>query len=139
MTIGQRIKNRREELGYGQTELADKVHISKQTLYKYENDLITNIPSDKIELIAQVLNCRASYLMGWQSIEDRLAELEKQIPELEEKIQKYEEDHPLSDYSPTALEIARAFDQAAEYQQLAVCQLLGVDYKKETESSRDVG
>jgi transcriptional regulator with XRE-family HTH domain len=41
--------------------------------------------------------------------------------------------------SPTALEIARAFDQAAEYQQLAVCQLLGVDYKKGIESSRDVG
>lgn len=41
--------------------------------------------------------------------------------------------------SPMALEIARAFDQAAEYQQLAVCQLLGVDYKKGIESSRDVG
>ena len=44
-----------------------------------------------------------------------------------------------TDYSPTALEIARAFDQAAEYQQLAVCQLLGVKYKKGISSVQDVG
>lgn len=30
-----------------QVEFADKINVSKQTLYKYENDIITNIPSDK--------------------------------------------------------------------------------------------
>ena len=48
-----------------QVELAEKVSISKQTLYKYENDIITNIPSDKIEAIASVLNVTPAYLMGW--------------------------------------------------------------------------
>lgn len=65
MTIGQRIKDRRERLGLGQTELADRVGISKQTLYKYENGIITNIPSDKIEAISKVLNMSPGYLMGW--------------------------------------------------------------------------
>lgn len=65
MTIGQRIKDRRERLGLGQTELADRVGISKQTLYKYENGIITNIPSDKIETISKVLNSSPGYLMGW--------------------------------------------------------------------------
>ena len=65
MTIGQRIKDRRERLGLGQTELADRVGISKQTLYKYENGIITNIPSDKIEAISRVLNSSPGYLMGW--------------------------------------------------------------------------
>lgn len=65
MTIGQRIRDRRERLGLGQTELADRVGISKQTLYKYENGIITNIPSDKIEAISKVLNSSPGYLMGW--------------------------------------------------------------------------
>lgn len=46
MTVGDRIRKQRELLGFSQTELAEKVNISKQTLYKYEKNIITNIPSD---------------------------------------------------------------------------------------------
>ena len=66
MTKGQRIKQRREELNLKQIELAEKVHISKQTLYKYENDIITNIPSNKLEEIAAALDTTPDYLMGWE-------------------------------------------------------------------------
>lgn len=65
MTVGERIKYKRELLGISQTELAKRVNISKQTLYKYENNIITNIPSDKIELIADELSVSAAYIMGW--------------------------------------------------------------------------
>lgn len=65
MTIGERIKKRRTALGISQVALADKVGISKQSLYKYENGIITNIPSDKIEEIASVLNTTPAYIMGW--------------------------------------------------------------------------
>lgn len=68
MTKGQRIKLKREELNIKQTELAEKVHISKQTLYKYENDIITNIPSNKLEEIAAALDTTPDYLMGWQDV-----------------------------------------------------------------------
>ncbi len=68
MTIGDRIKVSRERLGLSQVNLSIKIGVSKQTLYKYENNIITNIPSDKIELIANTLNIFPSYLMGWDTV-----------------------------------------------------------------------
>jgi len=65
MTVGDRIRKQREILKISQTELAESVKISKQTLYKYEKNIITNIPSDKIEELANVLRVSESYLMGW--------------------------------------------------------------------------
>lgn len=66
MTVGDRIRKQRELLGVSQTDLAEKVRISKQTLYKYEKNIITNIPSDKIEEISKVLHVSEAYLMGWE-------------------------------------------------------------------------
>ncbi len=66
MSIGSRIKELREKNELSQVYLAEKIGVSKQTLYKYENDIITNIPSDKIEAISQVLNISPQYLMGWE-------------------------------------------------------------------------
>lgn len=66
MTVGDRIRQSRERLGISQTDLAKKIHVSKQTLYKYEMNITTNIPSDKIESIAEELNVTPSFLMGWQ-------------------------------------------------------------------------
>ena len=48
MTKGERIKKLRKSMGFSQVEFADRIGVSKQTLYKYENDIVTNIPSDKI-------------------------------------------------------------------------------------------
>lgn len=67
MTIGERIKEIRNNLGMSQVEFADKIAVSKQTLYKYENNIITNIPSDKIEAAARLGNVTPAYLMGWES------------------------------------------------------------------------
>ena len=66
MTIGNRIIHQREIKGMSQTELAKKVNISKQTLYKYEKNIITNIPSDNIQKIAECLDVSPAYLMGWE-------------------------------------------------------------------------
>lgn len=65
MTVGNRIKKQRELNQLTQTELAEKIMVSKQTLYKYENNIITNIPSDKIEDIAKIFCVSPAYLMGW--------------------------------------------------------------------------
>lgn len=64
-TIGQRIKAARERANMTQSQLADKVNITSQLLYKYEHDFITNIPSDKIEEIARALRISPAFLMGW--------------------------------------------------------------------------
>lgn len=67
MTVGERIKNLRTKLGMSQVDFADRINVSKQTLYKYENNIITNIPSDKIEAAAKLGNVSPSYLMGWDN------------------------------------------------------------------------
>ena len=66
MTVAERIKQRREALGIAQTDLALAVGVAKQQIYKYENGVITNIPSDKIERIARALHTTPQYLMGWE-------------------------------------------------------------------------
>lgn len=67
MTVGERIKTLREQLGMSQVDFADRINVSKQTLYKYENNIITNIPSDKIEAVAKIGNTSPAYLMGWDN------------------------------------------------------------------------
>lgn len=65
MSIGQRIKECRELSKMTQESLANKIGTTKQTIYKYENDIITNIPPDKVELLAKALAISPAYLMGW--------------------------------------------------------------------------
>lgn len=66
-TIGERIKLAREKIGMSQVDMADKIGVSKQNLYKYERGLVTNIPSDKIELIGKLTGVSPAYLMGWDA------------------------------------------------------------------------
>lgn len=66
MKKGERIKALRVGANLTQEELAKLIKTTKQTIYKYENGLITNIPSDSIEDLAQVLHTTPAYLMGWE-------------------------------------------------------------------------
>ena len=66
MTVGDRIRQQRELKQIPQIDLAEKINISKQLLYKYEMNVITNIPSDRIEKIAKALSVSPAYLMGWE-------------------------------------------------------------------------
>ena len=69
MTIGERIKKTRENRNISQTDLAKKIGVSKQSLYKYEMNIVTNIPSNIIEQIAAILDISPCYLMGWENKE----------------------------------------------------------------------
>lgn len=60
------IKREREKAGISQTDFAKMIKVTKQTLYKYEQGIITNIPSNKIEEIANALGLSPSYIMGWE-------------------------------------------------------------------------
>ena len=71
MTVGERIKEIRTKIGMSQVEFADKIDVSKQTLYKYENNIITNIPSDKIEAAAKIGGVTPAFLMGWDKIDKK--------------------------------------------------------------------
>jgi transcriptional regulator with XRE-family HTH domain len=66
---GERIRSLRIERNITQTELAAKINATKQTVYKYEQGIIANIPYDKMELLAEALNTTPAYLMGWEEKE----------------------------------------------------------------------
>lgn len=66
MSIGKRIKLARERRNMTLDEVAKVCNTTKQTIFKYENDIVTNIPYDKIVLLAKALNVSPSYLFGWE-------------------------------------------------------------------------
>ena len=65
MTIGQRIKEARERNNMTLDEVAKRCNTTKQTIFKYENEIVTNIPYDKIVLLSNALDVSPSYLFGW--------------------------------------------------------------------------
>lgn len=67
MEVGARIANLRTKRGISQTELGELLGTTKQTVYKYESGIVTNIPLDRLERIADVLEVSPAYLMGWDS------------------------------------------------------------------------
>ena len=70
MTLGERIKARRLQFKMTQSEVADAAHISKQAVYKYENNIVTNIPFDRLDLLAAALQTTPAYLLGWDQRAD---------------------------------------------------------------------
>ncbi len=65
--LGERIKNLRKQRGLSLGQLADSIGTSRQTVFRYENGTITNIPTEKLEGLARVLGVSPSQLMGWES------------------------------------------------------------------------
>lgn len=65
MTKGERIKHLRTAKGISQIELAKYLNTTKQTISKYENGIVTNIPSDKIEAMATLFCSSPQYILGW--------------------------------------------------------------------------
>lgn len=64
--IGVRMKMARLKNRMTLEEVAQLTGVTRQTIQKYENEIITNIPSDKIEAIAKALHVTPAYLMGWE-------------------------------------------------------------------------
>lgn len=71
MTIGKTIKTLRIGKGITQEELAKAAGTTKQAIYKYENEIVTNIPMDRLTLIARKLCVSPAYLMGWETVDEK--------------------------------------------------------------------
>ncbi len=65
-TIGERIKDRRQALGYTLEELAGKVGVGTSTVRKWEIGYIKDMRSDKIQKVAEALEVTPAYIMGWE-------------------------------------------------------------------------
>lgn len=83
MTIGERIKNRRIELGMTQADLAKRCHTTYQAISKYENDLIDTIPTKKLRIVADALDCSALYLMYGEQTPDDMRDMLKDNPKMQ--------------------------------------------------------
>lgn len=91
MTIGHRIRSARERREMTLDEVAQRCNTTKQTIFKYENEIVTNIPYDKIVLLSNALDVSPSYLFGWDEkknspTELQLSEGEKKVLELFRRI-----------------------------------------------------
>lgn len=65
MKTGDRIKNRRKQLGLSVDDLAARLGKNRSTVYRYESNEIENMPAGVLEPLAAVLETTPGYLMGW--------------------------------------------------------------------------
>lgn len=84
MSIGQRIRAKRKEMGMSVDELAARLGKDRSTVYRYEKGDIENLPLDVLEPIANALNTTPATLMGWVAEESgqrttELAQLYKRM------------------------------------------------------------
>lgn len=70
MTTGERISQRRKELGISADDLADAIGVSRSTIFRYENGYIEKVPMSNLAPIAQALHTTVEYLMGWDGTDD---------------------------------------------------------------------
>ena len=87
--LANNLKSLRKKKRLTLDDLAEALGTSRQTIHRYENGTITNIPPEKVEKLAEALGTTPSALMGWSDLDfgsyDNLAPMEnKQVPMLGE-------------------------------------------------------
>lgn len=83
MTIGERIKLKRKELGITVDDLAVRLNKNRATIYRYESNEIEKLPTTVLEPLAKALNTTPAYLMGWN---DNTELIERSISTLEDNV-----------------------------------------------------
>jgi transcriptional regulator with XRE-family HTH domain len=86
MNIGERLSERRKELGFTLEYVAKIVGVGKSTVRKWETGIIQNMRQDKIAKLAKALQVSPAYIMGWTDEKkedtDSATEIEKSISSL---------------------------------------------------------
>ncbi len=65
MTTGQNIKKYRLQRKMTLEELSKEIGVSTQAIFKYENDIVTNIPLDRLEKLCIALKVKPQQLISW--------------------------------------------------------------------------
>lgn len=68
--LANKLKEMRKAKGLTLESLAEKVGTSRQTIHRYENGTISNIPPEKVVLLAEALDTTPTRLMGWEEQEE---------------------------------------------------------------------
>lgn len=81
MTVGQRIAQKRKELGLSQEGLGDKLGVSRQAIYKWESD--ASLPEvEKLVALSRIFSVPVGWLLGEE--EHPSGQTDSQSPELTE-------------------------------------------------------
>ena len=118
MVTGDRIKQRRLQLGLNASDVAAKIGKDRATLYRYESSEIEKLPIGVIDPLAEVLHCSPAYLMGWT---------DEPLEPKKEEVQKF------TDHEVTLVEAYRANPAM----QGAVDKLLGIEDAAGAEKKKD--
>ena len=77
--VGQRIRNRRNEINMTMKELGEKVNLSEATIQRYESGKIKGVDVNLLNAIAEALYIEPAYIMGWEASEDDLLQKKKGV------------------------------------------------------------
>ncbi len=99
LQIGQRIRERREELGMSQNDLAELVgYTSRSTIARIEAGEI-DLPQSKISAIAKALMVDPKYIFGWTG---EAPEIDEDLMVLREQLRRSPETRMLFDVTKNA-------------------------------------
>ncbi|MBO7663612.1 MAG: helix-turn-helix transcriptional regulator [Clostridia bacterium] len=78
MTIADRIRNRRVELGLSVDDLANLLQKNRATVYRYESNYIKSYSPDVLESLAKALQTTPAYFYGYDE-ENEGSEIDPEI------------------------------------------------------------
>ena len=78
--LANKLREMRKEKGMTLETLAEKLGTSRQTIHRYENGKISNIPPEKVVLLAEALETTPSHLMGWENVREDVLGYENILP-----------------------------------------------------------
>ena len=88
MTIGQRIAEKRKELGLSQEALGEKLGVSRQAISKWESD--TSVPEiDKLIVLSKLFGVSVGWLLGVEATPEIPTEVPASEQETQESIRQW--------------------------------------------------
>lgn len=95
MNIGERMKERRKSLGLSAEQVAEKLEVSRASIYRYEKGEIEKFPIESLIPLAEVLQTTPADLMGWK--QESISYIYNQLtPPRQQKVYHFAE-HQLSE------------------------------------------
>lgn len=115
MTVYERIKQRRKELGLTAEDVAAALNVSRATIYRYESAEIEKVPITAIAPLAKVLHTTPMDIMGWDSDTDVADEVSKEA----QKIAKAFDKATPKEQNIVRMTLSEYLDDDEEYQYAA--------------------
>lgn len=98
MTMGERLKQLREQKKLTQEEVGAIIGVNKAAIQKYESGKVENIKRSNIKKLADFFNVTPTYLMGWDDAKKEtpiLSEQDKRLVDMFDMLDEAGKDHML--------------------------------------------